>query len=148
MKKAKLLVGVGIGFVLGSWAGREPYEGLAHWTRQTIGGEKTKAALKDTLDDAKSRAAAVTDSVKNKLPGSSSGGVGEPATGFRPMPATYPDPQDIQFGKAAAEKEDTLDDLMEQGVDPAQVQAIDEGLHAAGQATKPRPGNKAEPSGS
>lgn len=53
-----------------------------------------------------------------------------------PEDQPYVDPSDLQFGKAAQEKEETVDALLERGENPAE---LDEG----DPDTQPRPGNKA-----
>jgi hypothetical protein len=57
----------------------------------------------------------------------------------------YADPQDLQFGKIAAQKEETLDELLEEGMAPERIEAADERQNAV---VEPRPGGKAEPAGS
>lgn len=49
----------------------------------------------------------------------------------------YADPQDLQFGKAAAEKEREVDEAAEEG--------DADRLGEDSEAVSPRPGNKAEP---
>jgi len=55
----------------------------------------------------------------------------------------YADPQDLQFGKAAAEKEEELDELLEQGESLEQVTVDEETQRQHGALTEPRAGNKA-----
>jgi hypothetical protein len=57
MKKLLLLVGVAVGFVLGSKMGRQPYERLEAQIRQLAGRPEVKGAV-DTLSD---KAADITD---------------------------------------------------------------------------------------
>jgi len=57
MKKLLLLVGVAVGFILGSKMGRQPYERLAAQIRQLAGRPEVKGAV-DTLSD---KAADITD---------------------------------------------------------------------------------------
>jgi hypothetical protein len=59
----------------------------------------------------------------------------------------YADPADLQFGKAAAEKEDTLDQRVERGESPERLEAEDHERHRKGIETTPRAGNKAPPEG-
>ena len=58
----------------------------------------------------------------------------------------YADPQDLQFGKAAKEKEETLDARRERGVPDERI-LEEEDRQAGGAATDPRAGNKARPEG-
>ena len=57
MKKLLLLVGVAVGFILGSKVGRQPYERLEAQIRQLAGRPEVKGAV-DTLSD---KAADITD---------------------------------------------------------------------------------------
>jgi hypothetical protein len=55
----------------------------------------------------------------------------------------YADPSDLQFGKAAAEKEETLDELIDQGESLESVEAEERERRQKGLETTPRAGNKA-----
>ncbi len=55
----------------------------------------------------------------------------------------YVDPPDLQFGKAAAEKDETLDELIERGESPERIEAEEGERRARGADTTPRAGNKA-----
>ena len=146
-RNTKLVLGIGIGFILGSWAGREPYEGLAALTQETVRRQKANGTFNDAVSATKHRAMNLAHTIKTKVPGSSgTSGASVETPGSVSQPAgTYPDPQDLQFGRAAAEKEETLDRMLEQGADPEQLDAIEERLRGPGSATGPRPGNKAQP---
>jgi hypothetical protein len=54
MKKLLLAVGVVVGFVLGSRAGREPYERLESKAREVAGRPEVKRALDSASDKASS----------------------------------------------------------------------------------------------
>ena len=76
--------------------------------------------------------------------------------GPRPQPATapyappnlspqsYADPQDLQFSTAAARKEEIVDDLLAQGVPPADMEQKEEELRETGALHEPPAGNKAK----
>lgn len=84
MKKLLLLVGAGIGFVLGSRAGRGPYEQLDGQARKFLG----RPTVQQRLDAAKSAAShgleGVTGKAKDKLPGTSNGSDPTPEQGSDP----------------------------------------------------------------
>jgi hypothetical protein len=61
--------------------------------------------------------------------------------------SSYVDPQDLQFSKAAAEKEETLDTLLHQGVTLQELDQKEEELRQNGELAEPRAGNKAPPDG-
>jgi hypothetical protein len=50
MKKLLLLVGVGIGFIIGSRAGKEPYQRLENTLRELAGRPEVKQAVEATSD--------------------------------------------------------------------------------------------------
>jgi hypothetical protein len=52
MKKLLLIIGVGIGFVLGSKQGRKPYERLEAQVRQLAGRPEIKGAVEDSASRA------------------------------------------------------------------------------------------------
>jgi hypothetical protein len=62
-----------------------------------------------------------------------------------PTPKSYADPQDLQFSTAAAQKEAMIDDLLEQGVPPAEMEQQEEELRQSGELSEPPAGNKAKP---
>jgi hypothetical protein len=59
MKKLLLLVGVAVGFVLGSKMGREPYERMEAQLRQLAG----RPEVKDAVDAVSDKAADLTDTM-------------------------------------------------------------------------------------
>ncbi len=63
MKKLVLFVGVGIGFIVGSWAGRGPYERLKSAVRDV----KRRRQVQSTLQSAAESAAAVRDPTRNAM---------------------------------------------------------------------------------
>ncbi len=56
---------------------------------------------------------------------------------------SYADPQDLQFGAAAAEKEQTIDEMLKHGMSAQQIEGMEEQLPQTGNANTPRAGNKA-----
>ena len=68
MKKVHLLVGAGIGFVLGSRAGRGPYEQLEAKVRQIAGRPEITGAVDRIKDTAKTQIGAVVEKVGEKAP--------------------------------------------------------------------------------
>ena len=54
-------------------------------------------------------------------------------------------PQDLQFSAAAARKEEMVDDLLPQGVPPADMEQKEEELREARALSEPPAGNKAKP---
>jgi hypothetical protein len=62
-----------------------------------------------------------------------------------PSPKSYADPQDLQFSTAAARKEEIVDELLEQGVPPADMEQKEEELRQSGALSEPPAGNKAKP---
>ena len=69
VKKAMLLVGVGVGFVLGSRAGRGPYETLEGKVRQAAGRPEVQGTVEELKVVAVDKADQVISSVSDKLPG-------------------------------------------------------------------------------
>jgi hypothetical protein len=78
MKKLWLLVGIGVGFVLGSKAGRKPYERLEGKIREVSGRAEVKQAADDVsdmegevtdeaIDVATNKVADITDKVSSKV---------------------------------------------------------------------------------
>ncbi|MBO0729110.1 MAG: hypothetical protein J2P57_07610 [Acidimicrobiaceae bacterium] len=64
MKKLIFLTGAGLGFVLGSYAGRQPYEQLAAKTRDVMGRPEPK----DVLNRAGEAAGAAADNLSEYAP--------------------------------------------------------------------------------
>jgi hypothetical protein len=146
MRKITFLLGAGVGFVLGSKAGRAPYQQLESKVRQVSRRPEVKEAVDQLATTAKDQAAAVTEKVGDKLPSSGATSREEADRSAAARPGeSYVDPQDLQFGQAAAEKEDTLDAMLEQGVSLDRVEAAEEELRSAGQVSTPRAGSKAKP---
>jgi hypothetical protein len=69
MRKLTLLVGVGVGFVLGSRAGKGPYEQLEAKVRGFAGHDDVQDAVSQVKDTAKDQASTAASKVAAKLPG-------------------------------------------------------------------------------
>jgi hypothetical protein len=69
MKKITLLVGAGIGFVLGSKVGREPYEKIEAKVKTTLKRDDVKGDIDQAKSTATEQVSAVADKVGEKLPG-------------------------------------------------------------------------------
>jgi hypothetical protein len=146
MRKITFLLGAGVGFVLGSKAGSAPYQQLESKVRQVSRRPEVREAVDQLAGTAKDQAAAVTEKVGDKLPSSGASSRDEADRSAADRPGeSYVDPQDLQFGQAAAEKEAALDAMLEQGVPLERVEAQEEELRSAGQMATPRAGNKAKP---
>jgi hypothetical protein len=76
MKKLFLLVGVALGFVLGSRMGREPYERLEAQVRKLAGRPEVKGAMPAVSDKAADRTDEVSGAVSQKLTPDESGPTG------------------------------------------------------------------------
>src|ERR1700744_5888379 len=115
MGKITFLLGAGVGFVLGSRAGSAPYQQLESKVRQVSRRPEVKDAVDQLASTAKGQATAVTEKLGDKLPSSGASSRAQPNQSATGQPGgSYVDPQDLQFGQAAAEKEDTLDAMLEQ----------------------------------
>jgi hypothetical protein len=69
MKKIKLLVGVAAGFILGSRAGRGPYEKVEAQAKKVLNRGDVQETLDHATAVATEKLSAVTDKVEAKLPG-------------------------------------------------------------------------------
>ncbi len=81
----------------------------------------------------------------DKVTPSGSGDADSRVSPPEPTPQTYADPQDLQFSTAAAQKEALVDDLLEQGVPPTDMEQKEEELRRSGALHEPPAGNKATP---
>jgi hypothetical protein len=140
MRKVTFLVGAGVGFVLGSRVGRGPYQQLEAKVRNVAG----RPEVQDAVDRAKGAAKNQVTSITDRLPSSNGGSTvdtgSERATGTEP--GSYADAQDLQFSKAAAEKEEMVDALTAQGLAPEDLDDKEEELRQKGELKEPRAGNK------
>jgi hypothetical protein len=68
VKKLLFLVGVAAGFVLGSWAGRAPYEQLEAKARQVSGKPAVRETMDQVIGAVKEQAEAVKEKVADRLP--------------------------------------------------------------------------------
>ncbi len=141
MMKTTFLLGAGIGFILGSRAGRGPYQQLETKVREFTRRPEVQDKAGQVKDAAKAQASAVADKV---IPSGSSAAESR-VTPPDPTPKSYADPQDLQFSTAAAQKEALVDDLLEQGVPPAEMPQKEEELRRSGELSEPAAGNKAKP---
>ena len=141
MRKSTFLLGVGVGFLLGSRAGRGPYQQLESRVREISQRPEVKSTVVEFKDTARDQVAAVAD----KMSPSESSVANNRLTSPNPLPESYADPQDLQFSVAAAQKEAMVDDLLEQGVPPAMMERKEEELRQSGKLSEPAAGNKAKP---
>lgn len=70
MKKVYLLIGGAVGFVLGSRAGRGPYEQLEAKVRKTANRPEVQSAVDQAKSTAMDQAAGAAKTIGDKLPGS------------------------------------------------------------------------------
>jgi hypothetical protein len=138
MRKTTLLFGVGIGFILGSRAGRGPYEQLEGVVRKVTARPDVQDKFGQLVGTAKEQAAAVAKKVGPPKPPSEDGGVVPPS----PAPQSYADPQDLQFSTAAARKEEMVDELMGEGVSATEMPEKEDEFRQSGDLLEPRAGNK------
>jgi hypothetical protein len=141
VRKTMFLFGVGIGFVLGSRSGRDPYERLDSKIRELTGRPEVKGKVEQLMDTARDQAGVAVQKVGWSKASSEDSGVTPPD----PSPKSYADPQDLQFSTAAARKEEIVDELLEQGVPPVAMEQKEEELRQSGALSEPPAGNKAKP---
>lgn len=104
MKKLTLLIGIAVGYVLGSRAGRERYEQIRGGARRLAGNPRVQSAAsraQETVaaqapvvaETVKDKATAAASAVADKVHGGSSGGSGGAHVGTGPVSpvATTPD---------------------------------------------------------
>lgn len=142
MRKIIFLVGGAIGFILGSRAGKEPYQQVETKLRQLVRRPEVQQVINEAQTAAQDAAGVAVAKVGDKLsstrPENSETTPGAPTTW-----KSYADPQDLQFGAAAAEKEQTIDEMLEHGMSAQQIEGMEEQLPESGNANTPRAGNKA-----
>ena len=141
MGKATFLLGAGLGFILGSRAGRGPYQQIESKVREITHRPQVQDRLHQLQDAAQDQAAAVADKAAPSQSPPEHGGVAVP----EPSQESYVDPQDLQFSTAAARKEEMVDELLEQGVSPSELEGKEDELRQSGAIIEPRAGNKARP---
>ena len=141
MGKTTFLLGAGISFILGSRTGRGPYQQLETKVRELTRRPEVLDKVGQLKDAANERASTVAD----KITPSGSSAAENRVTPPDPTPHSYADPQDLQFSTAAAQKEAMVDDLLEQGVPPADLAQKEEELRQSGEMSEPPAGNKAKP---
>lgn len=66
MKKLTLLIGIGIGYVLGSRAGRERFEQIRSGTRKVATNPQVQAAASKAQETVAAQAPVVAEAVKDK----------------------------------------------------------------------------------
>jgi hypothetical protein len=103
-----------------------------------------RPAVQDTAGQLKDAAKEQAAAAMNKVTPSGSQGADSPVTP-KATPESYADPQDLQFSTAAAQKEAIVDDLLEQGVPPGDMEQKEEELRQSGALHEPPEGNKAKP---
>jgi hypothetical protein len=140
MRKIIFLVGAGVGFVLGSKAGSGPYRKLESKVRDVAGRPEVHDAVDRARDGARNKIASVAD----KMPSSNGRGIddADPEMPTRAPVRSYADPQDLQFSKAAAEKEQMVDALLAEGLAPENLDDKEEELRQNGELREPLAGNK------
>jgi hypothetical protein len=141
MRKITFVLGAGIGFILGSRTGRGPYQQLETKVRAFARRPEVQDTTGQLKESAKGQAAAVVD----KVTPSGSSNAESHVTPPDPTPQSYADPQDLQFSVAAAQKVAMVDDLLEQGVPPAEMEQKEQELRQSGELREPPAGNKATP---
>lgn len=141
MRRSTFLLGVGVGFVLGSRAGRGPYDQVESKAREIAGRPDVQDRIKQFAGTAKGKAATVVQKVTPWQGPAEGRNVAPPD----PSPQSYADPQDLQFSTAAAGKEELVDTLLAEGVPPAEMERKEDQLRQAGVLSEPPPANKAEP---
>jgi hypothetical protein len=90
MKKIALLIGVGIGFFLGSRAGRRPYEELGAKLRGAARRPEVHDVVEQARSTVKEQAASAAEAVSDKLPGSGHNPGNDGSWGSIEEPATRP----------------------------------------------------------
>jgi hypothetical protein len=138
--KATFLLGAGLGFILGSRAGRGPYQEIESKIREITHRPQVQDRLHQLHDTAQDQAAVADKAAPSQSP-SEHGGVVVP----EPSQESYVDPQDLQFSTAAARKEDMVDELLDQGVSPSELEGKEDELRQSGAIIEPRAGNTARP---
>ena len=68
MKKLLLVIGAGIGFILGSRSGRQPYEHLERKVREMRGRPEVQEAVDSVTNAAHEQVSNVTRKVAEKMP--------------------------------------------------------------------------------
>ena len=141
IRKSFFVLGGAVGFILGSRVGRGPYQQLETKVRAITrrpAGQDTVGPLRDA---AKEQAAAVMAKLASSGAPNADSGVTPP----EPTPETYADPQDLQFSAAATHKQAIVDDLLEQGVPPAEMEQKEDELRQSGALPEPPAGNRPKP---
>jgi hypothetical protein len=125
MRRFTFLVGAGVGFVIGSRMGRAPYEFLETCARQV---RHSRA-----VESLPGRAARVVTRIRSnravvQLDLMPKGGASV---------SSYADPQDLEFGAAAARKEAALDEQVARGASVDDLVRAEESLLRHGQLAMP-----------
>ena len=141
IRKTTFLLGGGIGFILGSKMGRGPYHQLETKIRAIARRPPVQDTAEQLKESPRSRRPPWWTRPVRRDPQTETGRVTPP----EPTPEGYADPQDLQFSMAAAHKEEIVDDLLEQGVPPADMEQKEEELRQSGALHEPPAGNKAKP---
>ena len=141
MRKTTFLLGAGIGFILGSRTGRGPYQQLVTKVRAVARRPEVQHTAGQLKDAAKEQGAAVVDMVTPSPSSAAESRVAPPD----PTLHSYVDSQDLQFSVAAAQKEAVVDELLEEGVPPGELEQKEQELRQSGGLSEPPAGNR--PSG-
>ena len=70
MKKLAFLIGVGVGFLLGSKAGSGPYQEIESKVRALVNRPEVRATVESTKEVAQDQITQVMDKAADRLPGS------------------------------------------------------------------------------
>jgi hypothetical protein len=140
MRKFTFLVGAGVGFVVGSKVGSGPYLQLESKVRDVV----VRPEVHDAVDRARDVAKNQVTSVADKLPSSTGRSTDDGDLGMATAAPvrSYADPQDLQFSRAAAEKEEMVDALLAEGLAPEELDDKEGELRQKGELREPRAGNK------
>ena len=142
MRKIIFLLGGAFGFILGSRAGKEPYQQVETKLRQFVRRSEVQQVINEAQTPARDTAGVAVAKVGEKL--SSTRPENTETTPAAPRTRkSYADPQDLQFGAAAAEKEQTIDEMLKHGMSAQQIEGMEQQLPQTGNANTPRAGNKA-----
>jgi hypothetical protein len=138
MGKFTFVVGAGIGFVVGSRFGTGPYEQLESKVRQISRRPDVQDTVGQVRTAATEQMGAVAQKVGDKMPGFGGSSDEKASAPTAQVPDHYADPQDLEFGKAAADKEEALDAQLARGDSLQNIEGEEKDLLDNGDLTLPR----------